>query len=58
MPKTRKIAVLTYYLSCREHLFSSIVISKGWNSCVEKETLHRSSYHTKKSITATLNAGS
>lgn len=25
------IAVAVYYLSCREHLFSSIVISKGWN---------------------------
>lgn len=45
----RKIALLTYYLSRREHLFSSIVVSKSWNSYAEKETLHRSS-HTLKEI--------
>jgi len=38
----RKIALLTYYLSRREHLFSSIVVSESWNGYAEKETLHRS----------------
>lgn len=46
---SRKIALLTYYLSCREHLFSSIIVSESWNGYTEKETLHRSS-HTLEEI--------
>lgn len=45
----RKIALLTYYLSRREHLFSGIVVSESWNGYAGKETLHRS-LHTLKEI--------
>lgn len=31
------IAITVYYLSCREHLFSSIIVSKSWNGVAVRE---------------------
>lgn len=54
----RKITLLTYYLSRREHLFSSIIVSESWNSYAEKETLHRSSQMLKEILSVHQWAGS
>lgn len=45
-----KIALLTYYLSCRKHLFSSIIVRESWNGCAEKDTLHRSSHTLRETL--------